>query len=704
MPIQIREFAEQVLYGNTLEEKLAFPREEIVDTQPGAALVGAVELNRPAHLKLRTEDARSNSPSNAKLIDERERGRLLHFFCNHELLATELMALALLRFPDAPASFRQGLLETLKEEQIHTQLYLHRMKQCGVEFGELPLSDYFWRSVSTMEDPLDYVTRLSLTFEQANLDYAREYGAIFETVGDSATAGILDRIYRDEIGHVGFGLRWFRQWKARGKSDWEAFKERLVFPMSPARAKGNQFNAEGRSEAGLDESFISDLRLFSQSRGRTPRVYWFNPNAERYAAQNTAQPLTTAASNLGDDLSFLPAYLAKKDDVLIVSESPSKAFLQRIQKCGFTIPEIIAANTQSGQPKAPDIKRKLNGLRPWAWTPDSISFFEKLLPKVTHSFDAKSLWTEFARSLFSKETSAAWARQITPDPPVDDWMAPRAIYGRPVRDYQELTAARNAFNELGYADLAIKAPFGSAANGNRILRAEEALSSRLKKWIETLWDTQQSVIVEPWLDRVFDFSVQFEYSAKIAKVIGFTQIANNARGQIHGVITNGFCKGASNEITRFLFESIRGRPRAYTWYENTLAPQIAAQLAQSNYNGPFGVDAFVYRDPDNQLRLKPIVELNPRYTMGRVGLELGKRNAPSSMGFLQILSRSQIKKNGVQRFSEYAAKLETEHPVVLTSEAKPKIVSGSLPLVDPTLAQDFLAVYHVRERFADLPI
>ena len=55
-------------------------------------------------------------------------GRLLHFFANHELLATELMALVLLKFPDAPAAFRKGVLETLKDEQEHTRLYIERMK------------------------------------------------------------------------------------------------------------------------------------------------------------------------------------------------------------------------------------------------------------------------------------------------------------------------------------------------------------------------------------------------------------------------------------------------------------------------------------------------------------------------------------------------------------------------------------------------
>lgn len=131
-----------------------------------------------------------------------------------------------------------------------------------------------------MENPLDYVTRLSLTFEQANLDYAREYGQIFDTVGDTATAKILTKIYQDEIDHVGFGLKWFRRWKASGKTDWEAYRERLVFPLSPACAKGKGFNSEGRQKAGLEQDFIDCLKIFQQSRGRTPNVLWFNPGAE----------------------------------------------------------------------------------------------------------------------------------------------------------------------------------------------------------------------------------------------------------------------------------------------------------------------------------------------------------------------------------------------------------------------------------------
>ena len=106
MAIQLQEFAKRVLFGTTIEEKLDYPREEIVDTAPGYPIITPRSLSRPKHLSPRDTSQPVNHPRASMLIDERERGRLLHFFANHELIATELMALALLKFPDAPKSFR----------------------------------------------------------------------------------------------------------------------------------------------------------------------------------------------------------------------------------------------------------------------------------------------------------------------------------------------------------------------------------------------------------------------------------------------------------------------------------------------------------------------------------------------------------------------------------------------------------------------
>ena len=250
--MELREFAERVLFATTLEEKLLRPM-DITDENPGPAFVTPAAPGRPAELQFKvTGEARDSFPGTKNLEQESERGRLLHFFANHELLATELMALVLLKFPDAPAAFRKGVYQTLKDEQEHTQLYLQRMKECGIHFGELPVSGYFWRSVSVMENPMDYVSSLCLTFEQANLDFARHYAKGFASIGDNETSQLLEKIYRDEIGHVAYGLKWFRRWKNPSESDWEAFCRQLKFPLSPQRAKGITLNVEGRRAAGLD--------------------------------------------------------------------------------------------------------------------------------------------------------------------------------------------------------------------------------------------------------------------------------------------------------------------------------------------------------------------------------------------------------------------------------------------------------------------
>ena len=163
--MELRDFAEQVLFSTTLAEKLSCP-DHITDEKPGTELVTPAAPGRPKALQFKaTGEARDSFPGTRNLERESERGKLLHFFANHELLATELMALVLLKFPEAPAAFRKGVLQTLKDEQEHTQLYLQRMKQCGIQFGDLPVSGYFWRSVSgVMSRTSVCMTMASTTF------------------------------------------------------------------------------------------------------------------------------------------------------------------------------------------------------------------------------------------------------------------------------------------------------------------------------------------------------------------------------------------------------------------------------------------------------------------------------------------------------------------------------------------------------------
>lgn len=170
-------FARTILFGTTLDEKFVVADLKIEDSPPQTTITIPAFPGRPPELGLQSpqEKSRAEFPSLDRLSDPKTRGEVLHFFANHELLAMELMALALLKFPDAPPSFRLGLARTIQEEQTHLRLYIDRMRELGVQFGDLPVSDYFWKSMSPMRSPLEFITQMSLTFEQANLDFSLFY-------------------------------------------------------------------------------------------------------------------------------------------------------------------------------------------------------------------------------------------------------------------------------------------------------------------------------------------------------------------------------------------------------------------------------------------------------------------------------------------------------------------------------------------------
>ncbi|MEM9479478.1 MAG: DUF455 family protein, partial [Verrucomicrobiota bacterium] len=152
----VNEFAKQILGSTDLTHKLSPPTGGVT-FEPKTKETAPDEPARSADLTFKRL-SNAQLPALPELVNEERRGELLHFFANHELLATELMALALVKFPDAPVAFRRGLLNTLLEEQRHTKWYLARMKECGIAFGDLPVNRYFWDAVAPMETPLDYVT------------------------------------------------------------------------------------------------------------------------------------------------------------------------------------------------------------------------------------------------------------------------------------------------------------------------------------------------------------------------------------------------------------------------------------------------------------------------------------------------------------------------------------------------------------------
>ncbi len=707
--MEIREFAERILFGDRWEDKL-ITLDRYEDGHPGTGLTTPDAPGRPQGLGLDEWHGRERMRFRdiSKLHSEKDRGLVLHFFANHELLALELMALALLKFPDAPERFRRGLVQTLKDEQQHVRLYRERMRQVGVEFGQIPVSDYFWKAIAPMASPRDYVTSLSLTLEQANLDYALHYAQVYDRLDDSATAAILQRIYKDEIGHVKYGLAWFQRWQEEGFSQWQAYVRALPPPLDPARAKGIGFNREGRLKAGLQPEYIDELEVFSRSRGRRPDVWWFNANCEAQVVCGRAgYTPPKLAQQLERDLRALPMLLCAPDDVVLVEKRPTAAFLRQMLHAGFALPEFVEYGNE-GTGETPLAERKLCGLRPWGWSPESAAFLRPLAKNLLGGEGV--LWNAEMAALYSKVWSAEQLKAFLQTsnsgheyPLGHEWLCAEQTVGRACNTVGEVVAH---IEKLGSAtEAVIKAAVASSGREQihchgGILRADQ------QRWLQNMLAEQGQVVVEPWLDKVMDLSLHFDVDANGAvNVLGWTRFFTDQRGQYRGAVVGNMANGLDAEVARFLYGGGRD-PRRLPRLGEELAAFLAGPLAKVGYTGPVGVDALVYRDGE-ALRLKPVVEINPRFTMGRVAFKLRPRVNSARTALWLVLSRREAAVAGCASLADMALRLQKRWPVQLTEDGQ--LSAGALFTDDPEQVQDFVTVLLVgrtleecRERWGEV--
>jgi uncharacterized ferritin-like protein (DUF455 family) len=689
MAVTVHEFAERIVFSTDLAAKLAPPASALRDVTTGPPIVCPAAPGRPPELRLVAGARdRADFPREFELRTDRARGRLLHFFANHELLATELMALALLRFPDAPSAFRRGLLHTLCEEQVHTQWYLERMRDYGVSFGEYPVTGFFWRAVADMPSPIDYLARLPMTFEQANLDYSLFYRDVFHRADDTASANLFQRIHDDEVNHVSYGLTWFRRFKSGTASDFDAFARRLTFPLSPARARGKPpLDIAGRRRAGLDDPFIRQLELFARSRGRTPRVHVFNPAAEFELARPDAPP-DRASTALAVDLDLLPLAIARRDDVVLVRRRPASNHLSRLAAAGFDLPEFETL-APDGTLRADSLlrQRKLGGLRPWAWTPEANRLFVPLFRNVGGA-ERDAGWDVSQRGLFSKAFGADVLRKLG-DP--DSGIA--------VDSLDRLREALESIRSRGHRTVVLKPAFGLSGRGHRRLTE---INVEAEAWVASILALQEHLVVEPWFDRVADFSVQCEFDGGGSRVMGFSALDTSDGGRFLA------CRACAKfpslfpaGVARFFNDDGRGLWLA-GFYRDRVLPVADQVFASCGFRGSWGIDAFVHREASGNLLLRSVVEINPRVTMGRVTFELLRIAAPARAVRFSLATLTTARARGLRSLDELAQTLEYNDPVKIeTINGRPRVASGTLILNDPATAARFLGVIEVRDARRD---
>jgi uncharacterized ferritin-like protein (DUF455 family) len=191
-----------------------------------------------------------------------ERGRiaLLHALAHIEFSAIDLAFDLVGRFgAHFPAGFVDDWLSVGADEAMHFALLERRLKGLGSCYGALPAHAGLWdAAAATAQDVLARLAVVPTVLEARGLDVTPATVANLERAGDARSAAILQRIYRDEIRHVGFGMKWFRcGCESEGLepvATWKALVTRhyrgVVKPP---------FNDSARAQAGLSRDFYAAL-------------------------------------------------------------------------------------------------------------------------------------------------------------------------------------------------------------------------------------------------------------------------------------------------------------------------------------------------------------------------------------------------------------------------------------------------------------
>jgi len=109
-------------------------------------------------------------------------------------------------------------------------------------------------------------------------------------------------------------------------------------------------------------------------------------------------------------------------------------------------------------------------------------------------------------------------------------------------------------------------------------------------------------------------------------------------------------------------------------------------MAKEGYLGPYGVDAMLYQTDDGLL-FKPVVELNPRHTMGMVSMGLRALLAAQRCGLWVFLSLNDVRAAGFSGFDDFVAWVEQDLPVQLKEG---RVAQGILWTTDPADAESIL--------------
>lgn len=271
--------------------------------------------------------------------------------------------------------------------------------------------------------------------------------------------------------------------------------------------------------------------------------------------------------------------IARANDLVVTADSMGDVAFSELAALGWPVPQFATLDRQTE--RVDDAT-----LVPWGWSPAMTAL------AASRGWACPSPRTDVIRRINSRRFRLELEREFGE-------VLPGAGAAESIERLRELVAAAGQA-PLGWI---VKANFGMAGRESVRGFGGELLPALLN-WARRRIEQTGCVVFEPIVEALGEAGIQIEIPERgLPELIGVTPLLVDRAGTYRG-----------SRIGNQEAEALAWQPAI------KFNLRVAERLQQIGYFGPLGVDVMKYRAADGETRLRPLQDLNARYTMGRLSL------------------------------------------------------------------------------------
>lgn len=334
---------------------------------------------------------------------------------------------------------------------------------------------------------------------------------------------------------------------------------------------------------------------------------WGNFDFEHELASSSYAP-NRNLQRLAAELSCHLLGLAETGDAVCLPVLPPVEFLTAFQR-QFEVTLTCVESPLRAAAIGAAVERKF---QPWGWSDAA----RRVATQIGAKIDAPS--SEAVRLVNSRRVSVEIERELGLD-----LAGSRVIRAHADLEISVAHCARRTECSSDTLRWVIKAEFGMSAR-ERVVGCGTELSEPTRRWIEKRLEKGEWLIFEPWLDRVSEFGILMNIPQSTdtksadaqVELLAVTELLTDSTGRYVGsqCLPNGGFEQAMphGELIANAVTEVK---------------RFARRIAQLGYFGPLGIDVMLYRNHLGELAIRPIQDVNARYTMGFIARRLCERVA-----------------------------------------------------------------------------